>query len=104
VRYSVLVRRPDGGEVGHIVSTTEGEARATDMALVLAESYGQGSEVVSITDADGRNVMGEHKDPVKRESQKPDSQNKTATERVEKQTIEKKDVTPNKTGDVTPNR
>jgi 2-dehydropantoate 2-reductase len=42
------------------------------------------------------------KDPVDRDSQKPDNQNKDTMERVEKQTIETKQTTPNKTSDVKP--
>lgn len=104
MKYSTLIRRSDGTEIGHVVSTTEGDGYARTMADTLAESYGKGSEVTSIIDADGRDLMADQKDPLERESQQPDDQNKTATERVDKQTIETKEVRPDKTTDVKPNR
>jgi hypothetical protein len=104
VRYSVVVRKPDGLEVSHLVSSYDGDQRALEIARTIAESYGAGSEVADVVDADGRNVMPDQKDPIERESQKPDDQNKTATERVDKQSIDTKEVTPNKTGDIRPNR
>lgn len=103
MRYSVLVKRPDGGEVGSLVVAYE-DAAANEMAKTLAESYGQGSTVLSIVDTEGRDVMTEQKDPLERESQRPDKQNKTAEERVEKQEISTKEVVPDKTGDIRPNR
>lgn len=43
-----------------------------------------------------------HDESLKRESQEPDDQDKDTLERVDKQTIETKEVTPDKRGDIRP--
>lgn len=95
--YVVTLAR-DGREYTSQLVSYDGIGSAKELAGILAQT--ENADLVSVKEKD----MGEtqQQDPLERESQKPDAQDKTAGQRVEKQEINTKEVAPNKRGDVRP--
>lgn len=98
-RYTVTMLRPDGEEQTGTIITDGNFNTPEELGETYAESFGY--ELVSVKES---SVGDQNNDPLKRESQQPDDQNKDVNERVEKQSIETKEVRPQKTGDVKPDR
>ena len=100
MRYTAMIRREDESSFESKVDTTAGDKQAVELAKNIAESYG--ATLVSLSDADGKEIpVG---DQNKDTEERVDEQNKTTTERVEEQKVETRDVKPDKTGDVKPDR
>ena len=101
MRYTAMIRRGNDTTFESKVDTTAGDTQAVELAKTLAESYG--ATLVSLKDADGKEIpVGD--DQNKDTEERVEEQNKTTTERVEDQKVETKEVSPDKTGDVKPNR
>jgi hypothetical protein len=101
MKYTATVRRPDGTEYESTVDSSAGDKAAAELAKNIAESYGH--ELVGLKSADGEEIPMPD-DQNKDTEERVDEQNKTTTERVESQEVDTKEVSPNKTGDVKPNR
>lgn len=104
MKYTATVRRDDGTDSTYatVVDTAAGDKQAIVLATNIADSYGH--TLVGVKDADGKEIYVGTDDQNKDTEERVDEQNKTATERVEDQEVDTKDVSPNKTGDVKPDR
>jgi hypothetical protein len=96
MKYTATVRRPDGTEYESTVDSSAGDKAAAELAKNIAE-------LVGLKSADGEEIPMPD-DQNKDTEERVDEQNKTTTERVESQEVDTKEVSPNKTGDVKPNR
>ncbi len=119
MRYSAEIRRGDDTTFTSKIDTTAGDERAVALAINLADSYG--ATLVSLTDDEGKEIpVGDDtvssgsgtandasvriEEQNKDTEERVDEQDKTTTERVDEQKVETRDVKPNKTGDVKPDR
>lgn len=102
MKYSVTMQRDDGTEYGMTVESAAGDTEATAIARSMAESYGH--RLIKLSSNDGKEIPVGTDDQNKDTEERVDEQNKTTTERVEEQKVETRDVKPDKTGDVKPNR
>ena len=102
MKYSMTVERDDGTQYGMTIESAAGDKEATAMARNMAESYGH--RLIGLADNDGKEITVANDDQNKDTEERIEEQDKTTTERVDTQKVETKEVSPDKTGDVKPNR